>query len=462
MPSWCGQSFQHCISNLIWTFPHTATTHDVTQDIYADSLPTSGNISDPRPSPTAADMNPSQVTVVPSGGDDQPNLQAAVNSLTSGGTVVLSSGTYQLKQTWKIPGTSPTSLINITGTGGVDLRPFSATTPPDDGLIRIERNWGYKVEGLQLIGGGSGIGLWLASETDSGTQGGQAVIERVSVSGFSSGFRLGTSNKIATSELIFSACKATNCDIGMELLDFNTLDVLLNMWSMGLCRVGVFTSSAGDVHVVGGSASSNKTDFELDTGGTFSVNKFRSEGVMAQFLHSGATTARTNILLESCEVMGPADPATNPVIVCAGGNALTTISCFLSGFILWGQSPTHLPQPPNGTITMISTFVQDGPKDAPHQPFRVDPPNSSNAPYRIFGCSWRGLENGDANTDGWFPDQTGVIKDAQLVPTWQADTTGTFTLANRPVVQGSWADGSAGKSLCAALATLGLIVNETT
>lgn len=112
-----------------------------------------------------------------------------------------------------------------------------------------------------------------------GTQGGTAIIERVMVTGFASGFRLGTATGIATCEVLFLDCKASYCNIGMELLDYNTLNILLNMWSIESCTVGVSTSQAGDVHVIGGSASGNKIDFELSTGGTFSINKFRSENV---------------------------------------------------------------------------------------------------------------------------------------------------------------------------------------
>jgi hypothetical protein len=281
---------------------------------------------------------PGQVVVLPSGGDDLPNLQAAVNGLINGGDIVLvSTSPYQLSDTCLVPPASMGgSVINVKAVGTAVLKPLPGASLPQ-GLIRVESNWGYRIEGLSLSGQHTDVGIWLAHETGFGTNGGTAVIERVSVSGFASGFRLGTASGTATSELLFLDCAASNCDMGMELLDFNTLDVLLNMWSMSKCGIGVSTHQAGDVHVFGGSASDNTIDFKLTTGGTFSINKFRSEGVEQQFLYSGETSARTNILLDSCEVKSPADPSNTPLIRGGWGNTLTIISCYLDGFVGWNQ-----------------------------------------------------------------------------------------------------------------------------
>ena len=219
---------------------------------------------------------PSQIMVSPSGGDDSTNLQNAVDSLTEGGDVVLAStGPYQLSKTWLIPqANSGGRVINVKAAGTAVLKALPGASLPQ-GLIRVESDWGYKIEGLSLIGQHTDVGIWLGREAGFGpvgTNGGSAVIERVSVSCFTHGCRLGTNSEIATSELLFLDCAASYCDIGMQLLDYNTLDVVLNMWSMMRCGVGVCTSSAGDVHVFGGSASDNTIDFRLTTGGTFSIN----------------------------------------------------------------------------------------------------------------------------------------------------------------------------------------------
>jgi hypothetical protein len=279
-----------------------------------------------------------ELVLAPSGGDDTPQLQTAVDAVVGlgSGDIVLTPGNYKLADTWRIPSANTSGVVvNVRGIGNPTLRPFAA--PPADGLVRVESNWGYTLDGFSLQGPGKsdGVGLWLSHEQGSGTNGGQAILSRINVAGFASGMRVG--GKAAASELLLQDCALKGCDIGFEGLDYNTLDVLFEMLSMADNRVGIATSQAGDLHVHGGSASNNQTDFNLTTGGTFSVSRFRSEGAR-QFWLSGTTTARTEVLLESCEVVAPTDPEHFPVVQGAWGESLTILSCYLSGWVGWARS----------------------------------------------------------------------------------------------------------------------------
>jgi hypothetical protein len=107
--------------------------------------------------PTAVIMPsllPNQIVVSPSGSDDQPALQAAVEKLAyhgvGGDIILLPTQPYLLKTTWRIPapldGGQP---INVKAVGQAVLKPFDVDKPPAEGLIRIEWEWGYKIEGCR-------------------------------------------------------------------------------------------------------------------------------------------------------------------------------------------------------------------------------------------------------------------------------------------------------------------------
>jgi len=177
-------------------------------------------------------------------------LQDSVNTLqgTGGEIVLVSTRPYLLSGTLYLP--KPTDggkVIKIKSIGTTTLRPLQMASPPAEGLIRVESNWNYKVGGLSLDGPGqrgdtgprAGVGIWLGREAGhgpKGTSGGAAILEHIQVSGFGVGFRLGTADRTATSELMFSQCAAKICEIGMELLDYNTLNISLNMWVWRLAR----------------------------------------------------------------------------------------------------------------------------------------------------------------------------------------------------------------------------------
>ncbi|KAK0641916.1 hypothetical protein B0T16DRAFT_496529 [Cercophora newfieldiana] len=423
---------------------------------------------------------PNRIVVepAPAGQDSLPRLQAAVDQLQGTGEIVLlPTRPYLLSGTWYLPRPASGALgLNITSIGHATLRLHdSVTVPPADGLLRVESNWQYKLSGFSVVGPGtrsdpvttprSGIGIWLGHEAGhgggDGTHGGGCILERVYAIGWGVGFRLGTAEHIATSELLFSHCSARICDVGMELLDQNTLNVALVMWGMEANRVGVrvYQPGANDVHVWGGSASNNGVDFHLAPGGVFSVNGYRSEGAR-QFLVSGQTRAKTNVVISSCEVLGMVGDGSVAAVHCGWGNCLTVVSSTIQGWIGWQQvfGPGGVPLVV-GTLTMMGVCVWG----SPDRPFRGDG-SAAGLPYRVFGCSYRLPGNPDGVPDGWFPDQIGVVRaSGDLVPAWTVDADGVFQLGGSPrVVTGSWADGSAARNLAVVLEEAGIIANQTT
>jgi hypothetical protein len=153
------------------------------------------------------------------------------------------------------------------------------------------------------------------------------------------------------------------------------------------------------------------------------------------------------------------------VVQGAWGESLTILSCYLSGWVGWGQvyGPGLLPS--IGRLVMIGSYIQDGSEQFPPPPFRAQP-DATNLPFTVLGCGWRAAGKSDGRPDGLFADQIGVVQNGSIVPTWQVTPNGTVGLFGspplaQPTVTGSWADGSAGKSLAQALASLGLIVDQT-
>lgn len=345
---------------------------------------------------------PSSVAVVsPSGGNDSPQVQAAVDRFATkgqSGDVWFNSGTYRFDQTVYVPYSTITgTVVNLKGLGNVVIA--GAASP----LMQVESQWGYSIDGLSFQGSGQkGIGLWLSRATGGGTNGGQAIISRVNVAGFATGCRLGTSGGTATSEILFSGCSAKSNTIGFEPMDYNTLDLKFDMLSLGANDYGIFTNTAGQVTVDGGSASNNrKADFHFGTGGVFAIRNFRSEGTMRLF-EPGTTTATTVVTIESCEVEGVVSPD-HIVVQGNWGDGLTIIGCDLAGTIGWGQV-YGLPFFP-GRLVMIGTSVQDT------QPFRPIP-DGEGLRYTIIGCRGR---NPDNTVSAQFDDQTGTVHNGQLV-----------------------------------------------
>ena len=364
-----------------------------------------------RPTSAAAATPAPQITLEPSGGDDAPAWQEAIDKLAAQGSgeLIVWPGTHRFGRTVMLPRPDRMgAIINVRGVGKPILTGLSG--PLDTGLLRVESQWQYALDGLYFQGSGrQGMGLWLAHEANGGgTHGGTAVLSRLFFGDLDVGMNFGDiQSGIATSEILLLNCQASNCRVGFLLSDYNTLDIHFQMLSLGACEFGVYTMSAGHVTVDSGSASNNTlADFFFSTGGVFSISNFRSEGTNRLF-QAGTTTATTAVTLTACNVEG-ARSSDGVVVQGNWGDGLTIIGCDLAGKIGWGQVYGYAVASP-GRLVMIGTSVQDS------QLFSTMP-DAEGLLYTALGCRRR---NADNTVAGHFPDQSGVVSGGQLVPSWQ-------------------------------------------
>lgn len=192
------------------------------------------------------------------------DLRAAV---AAGGEVRLPTGVLQfaspLVLSHVVNQHFPTSLVG--GGSQVTRLDFSQAVPDSTGImLRIENQWGYRLQGFSVVGSGrangqTGIGVVSTIPNSNGQYGtisGQAIWDHVNVGAFQTGVKLGDNvNNQATSEIQFNNCAIQQCKVCILGENYNTLDLLFNMLQMGDCETGFVSNGAGYVTVVGGSFS---------------------------------------------------------------------------------------------------------------------------------------------------------------------------------------------------------------
>ncbi len=204
--------------------------------------------------------------------------------------------------------------------------------------IRIDRDWGYRLQGItarRVPEDKVGIGFAVYPPDDvppAGTVSGNAVWEQVIVSGFEIGAQLGhpTEHK-ATSEITFVQCQFANCDTGVRLSSFDTLNMVFLNLQVGGCRVGLKCDTGGWANVTGGSASGNtEADFVVGAAQSFLLQGFRSENCNMLFQGVGSEIP-THITLTGCVAIQRPSPTDPAVRLNAGAVAQIRNCDFLGG-----------------------------------------------------------------------------------------------------------------------------------
>lgn len=307
-------------------------------------------------------------------------LQGAIDSLNGSGGVILPSGTFNVDTPIimrKASGGTCNIFFLVNGTTVLNVRNLPATfsfngVTWDTPVLRIDRNSARNI----VVGGGSlsianpghsailgntsHTGIWIAPANPNGLFGTVSAgcqLASTSVSGFNVGIRFGWKGvtavpeiKVAASEWLLFSFAARNCAVGVLLEDFNTLDNILLNLAMSANRVGVqCANGGGETRIIGGSSSQNALDFQFSTGGQYSVEGFRSEGVGSQdgvtpwpvFFGRGAfvsagSGAALSCLINSCKI-GRTAVAGEAVIIGSHSAHLIVNACLLSSPI-WHSS----------------------------------------------------------------------------------------------------------------------------
>lgn len=191
--------------------------------------------------------------------------QAIRQQIAAGGVVTIPTGVHYFYSplVLKQSNTFPTSLIG----GGPELSILDFTKCPSFDGLKIDRQWGYRLQGFTVRGSGrtnGGIGIEVNTTTPNaggsyGTCSGQSVWDHLTIGGFTTGVKIGNRDKyIAASEMVYNSLKVVQCKTCIELNDFNTLNHLFFMLQLGDCDYGLTTNGASSVVVQSGSASSVK------------------------------------------------------------------------------------------------------------------------------------------------------------------------------------------------------------
>jgi len=226
------------------------------------------------------------------------DLRAAV---AKGGKVTVAPGRYYFKDTLVLSGL--TSLIG-------EYRDYCVLDftqlPAGKEALRIDRVWGYELSNLSIVGNRSNIGVLNSTTVPNangsyGTCSGSAIWNHVIVYGFRKGIVIGDGTRyIAASENLYNGLVITQCDVGIELNDYNTLDHLFTMLQIGDCGTGMITNGAAYITVVGGSFSSIKGvlfNMSACEASRFTSCRMEESNI---FLLCGTTCTVSNHVVEGC------------------------------------------------------------------------------------------------------------------------------------------------------------------
>lgn len=202
----------------------------------------------------------------------------------------------------------PTSLVG--GGAEVSILDFSRMADQKQSAIRVDRQWGYRLQGFTVRGSGRGNGgvgidvntIHPNADGSYGTCSGQSVWDHLTVYGFTTGVRVGDRSKyIAASEMVYNSLKVVQCKTCIELNDFNTLNQQFFMLQLGDCDYGLTTNGASSVSVSSGSASSVKNVvFLLANCDKATIRDYRVEESAAGVVF-GTTTTVCQCMLENCQ-----------------------------------------------------------------------------------------------------------------------------------------------------------------
>lgn len=267
--------------------------------------------------------------------NDLSALQATVDAADAagGGTVWLGPGTYNIGTgTWKIGQANAQHFVNV---AGVNLNTTKITCDTSGGNAAIYLNLEKYVtlSNFSIINQTAtqaGYGIQFGGDNGTGTQTNGHKVEHLLFQNFQYGAY--TSGGIGTSsEIVFDHCIFQLNQYGFFSFNFNALNFLFLMPEMYNNATGMFIA-AGNMTVLGGSASANGTDFYISGGGeaTIKIVAVRSESGTGTWL----VAASDNYLsVEDC-IVHPAMVGSEVIRSNPGGN-LRVVDSILNGYITW-------------------------------------------------------------------------------------------------------------------------------
>ena len=321
--------------------------------------------------------------------DDTLAIQATIAAAFPGGTVVLPATRCTISQTLVFgdpTSAQRTSFISLEGSNPITSQ--LAWKGPTSGVaIRLVRNKYFTFQrfGLLNMAGtrGSLTGIELGGYGNAGgTETLQGDIRQVNVQGFNINVQAGA-NGAASSEIRYDHLELSNANICWQNDNFNTLNHVFTMLTMGSCGIGV-RQWVGNISVRGGATDHNGIDFMLDG------DVAQIEGVRAE-LDPGAIFVKVHILNSALRL-------SHNIVTGAMGEALHIyVARFATVVDNLFRSPIRVEQyvwP--GMFLLENNMLWAPAMDSP-----VDWPARNFSRYRFAG---------NANLSNWqqFPDAAGV------------------------------------------------------
>ncbi len=336
--------------------------------------------------------------------DDTAAIQAAIDAadnasgLSGGSTIFFPNGTYNI--TGIIIGSANTSgngrQSNVSLLGESSLHVSLNYTGSTSGIaVLMQRNKYWNLKNLSIhntVAKGTTVGLVTAGPNGSpGTQSNGGLIEQVGIDSFHYGWSTTETSGSTSSEITAINLTLSYCDVGMRNgSSFNSLDFTFIQLQMSNNTVGIDNPAGGCLYVYGGSSSNNGTEFSYESGGTFSINGYRSE-IAGTFI---SDSGPLSLNVTACEVQGL---TTTTAITLGSNNHITILDSTIGGDIKLSQGASLVNvQMVNSTITTASN------------PFNFTYGNSScSGGYDIRGSRVQTADNGTGLTD--IPPRTGTI-----------------------------------------------------
>lgn len=195
-----------------------------------------------------------------------------------GGPLDLGRGSYRTTAVVDLGTSKPSGVMGDVYGEGPNLTIFKSYGT--NRILQVSDMWGGRIRDFSISGNakGQGQGIVFAKRgRDLGTN--SITVENIQVEKLERGFQFGddVAPNGAAAEMVLTNVTAKFCNIGYFFVGFNTMDfvfiephVLFSTW-------GFYNVGAQDIQIVGGSATGNYGDFNLQASGRFSITGFRSE-----------------------------------------------------------------------------------------------------------------------------------------------------------------------------------------
>lgn len=354
-------------------------------------------------------------------------------AIAKGGKVKVAPGRYYFLDTVVLSGTTGIEG-EYADTTNLD---FTRMRDPSKEAIRIDRVWGYEISRVSIIGNrkdivqngvvtqvANAIGVLNSTTVPNangtyGTCSGSAIWSHVIIAGFKKGLVIGSqTNYIAASENLYLAMKIVQCDMCIELNDYNTLNHKFIMLQMGDCLFGLRTNGASYVSVDGGSFSACRgVLFSMSQCSSVKLRDCRMED-SGIFLQCGTTMTAGTSIVEGClihqrQTWGTDDTSAygngwkSPIIV-GGAHNLKVTSSFISCTSTGWPAIYSLTTGSVVAVDNVCTVDPDGTMFAGTNKTVFVTSLNANPLGRVFAKGNRYTDAGmvPKTPNSWYPDQT--------------------------------------------------------